>query len=124
MSGLSLLLDTNIVQYLLNGDDELEELLQGATVFLSVITKVELLSRPDLDAEGEAVIRALLAEAKVMEFTQVIQERTIQIRRKHRMKFPDAVIGANAAFLNAQLVTADTRFTKLKDELDVLIVER
>ncbi|MCB9182671.1 MAG: type II toxin-antitoxin system VapC family toxin [Flavobacteriales bacterium] len=124
MSGPSLVLDTNIVQYLLNGDDELEALLQDSTVFISVITKVELLSRPDLDANGEEVIRALLGQVKVMEFTHVIQERTIVLRRKYRMKFPDAVIAATAAFLSLQLVTADSRFAKLKDEIDVLLVER
>lgn len=77
MSGPSLVLDTNIVQYLLNGDDELEHLLQGTTVFVSVITKIELLSWPGLDTEGEAIVRDLLDQAKVMEFSSVIQERTI-----------------------------------------------
>ncbi|MBL7958190.1 MAG: type II toxin-antitoxin system VapC family toxin [Flavobacteriales bacterium] len=124
MSGPSLVLDTNIVQYLLNGDDELEHLLQGTTVFVSVITKIELLSRPGLDTEGEAIVRDLLDQAKVMEFSSVIQERTIVLRRKHRIKLPDAVIAATAAFLNAQLVTADVRFAKLKDDIELLLIER
>ena len=124
MSGPSLVLDTNIVQYLLNGDDELEHLLQGTTVFGSVITKIELLSRPGLDTEGEAIVRDLLDQSKVMEFSSVIQERTIVLRRKHRIKLPDAVIAATAAFLNAQLVTADVRFAKLKDDIELLLIER
>lgn len=123
MSGHSVLLDTNIVLYLLKGDDELEELLQGATVFLSVVTKVELLSHPGLSEAGEKVIRDLLDQAKVMEFSNVIQERTVTLRRRHKMKLPDAIIAATAAFLNVQLITADRQFAKLKDELSVLLVE-
>lgn len=124
MSGPSLLLDTNIIQYLLNGDDELAELLQGTTVFVSVISKIELLSRKDIDERGEKIIQDLLGHAKLMELTSVIQERTIRLRRKHRIKLPDAVIAATASFLNARLVTADKRFALLSDEIDVLLIER
>ncbi|MCC6939928.1 MAG: PIN domain-containing protein [Flavobacteriales bacterium] len=72
MSGRNVLLDTNVVLYLLKGDDALETLLQGSTVFLSVITKVELLSHPSLDRKGEQVIRELLAAVKLMEEQSVL----------------------------------------------------
>lgn len=124
MSGDSVVLDTNIVLYLLKGDDKLEALLQGANVFLSVITKVEFLSHPDLDEAGEQVIRELLQSVKLMEFTSTIQERTVLLRRQFKMKLPDAVIAATAAFLNIRLITADKKFARLKDELDVLLIER
>jgi len=124
MSGDSVVLDTNIVLYLLKGDDKLEALLQGANVFLSVITKVELLSHPDLDEAGEQVIRELLQNVKLMEFTSTIQERAVLLRRQFKMKLPDAVIAATAAFLNIRLITADKKFARLKDELDVLLIER
>lgn len=124
MSGESILLDTNIVLYLLRGDDELEVLLQDATVFLSVITKVELLSHPALDAQGERVIRDLLDQVKLMEFTGPIQERTIAFRRKHKLKLPDAAIAATAAFLGVRLITADKRFARLKDDLEILLVQQ
>ncbi len=110
MSGDSVVLDTNIALYLLKGDDKLEALLQGANVFLSVITKVELLSHPDLDEAGEQVVRDLLQHVKLMEFTSTIQERTVLLRRQFKMKLPDAVIAATAAFLNIRLITADKKF--------------
>ena len=119
-----MLLDTNIILYLLKGDDKLEALLQGATVFLSVITKVELLSHPDLDKAGEQVIRDVLIQTKLMEFTTPIQERTILLRRRYNLKLPDAAIAATAAFLNVRLVTADKKFAKLTDELEMLLIER
>lgn len=89
-----------------------------------MITKVELLSHPGMSEVGEKVIRELLDRSKVIEFSNVIQERTILLRRKFKMKLPDAVIAATAAFLNVQLVTADKQFAKLKDELSVLRFER
>lgn len=67
MNGTNVLLDTNIVLYLLSGSDELEHLLQGTNIFLSV-TKVELLSHPALDEAGEQVIHELLAQTTIMEF--------------------------------------------------------
>lgn len=89
-----------------------------------MITKVELLSHPGLDEAAEKVIGELLDQANVMEFSNVIQKRTIQLRRKYKMKLPDAVIAATAAFLNVQLITADKQFAKLKDELFILLIER
>ncbi|MBS1569148.1 MAG: PIN domain-containing protein [Bacteroidetes bacterium] len=87
-------------------------------------TKVELLSHPDLDEAGEQVIRELLQHVKLMEFTSTIQERTVLLRRQFKMKLPDAVIAATAAFLNIRLITADKKFARLKDEVDVLLIER
>ncbi|MCW5900527.1 MAG: type II toxin-antitoxin system VapC family toxin [Flavobacteriales bacterium] len=124
MNGTNVLLDSNIVLYLLNGSDELEDLLQGTNIFLSVITKVELLSHPALDAAGEQVIRELLAQTTIMEFAPDIQRRAVDLRKRYKLKLPDAIIVATASFLNVRLITADKRFAKLKDEVEVLLIER
>lgn len=44
MSGNSLFLDSNVIIYFLSGDDTLTELLEGKNLYISVITKLELLS--------------------------------------------------------------------------------
>lgn len=44
MNGTSLLVETNIVIYHLNGDKTIESLLEGKAVLLSFISKIELLS--------------------------------------------------------------------------------
>lgn len=59
-----------------------------------------------------------------MEFVPAIQDRTVDLRKRHKLKLPDAAIVATADFLNVQLITADKRFAKLKDELPVLLIER
>jgi len=48
MNGNSLLLDSNIVLYLLNGEETLIPLLEGKSLYLSFITQLELLSFPEI----------------------------------------------------------------------------
>lgn len=85
---------------------------------------MELLSHPALDEAGERVIHELLAQTTIMEFTPDIQRRTVYLRKRYKFKLPDAIIAATASFLNVRLITADKRFAKLKDEVDVLLIER
>lgn len=124
MSGTDFLLDTNIVWYLLKGDDRLESLLDGAgTIYLSVVTKVELLSTPGLDGKGELLVRQFPGDSRIVEFTPDVQDLTVLIRKKHKLKFADATIAATAAYLNVQLVTADKKFARLSNDLQVLLFE-
>ena len=44
MNGNKLFLDTNIILYLLNGDETLAELLNQKQLYISVITELELLA--------------------------------------------------------------------------------
>lgn len=43
MSGKEILVDTNIILYLLKGNDTLEDLLQGKSLHVSFITELELI---------------------------------------------------------------------------------
>ena len=43
MSGKEILADTNIIIYLLQGDNTLEDILQGKQLYVSFITELELL---------------------------------------------------------------------------------
>ena len=45
---MNVLLDTNVVLYLLRGDEQLVELLQGANAYVSVVTRIELLAKARL----------------------------------------------------------------------------
>ena len=44
MNGNSIFIDTNIILYLLNGDDTIAELLRSKDIYVSVISELELLS--------------------------------------------------------------------------------
>lgn len=43
MSGKEILVDTNIFLYLMNGDDAIEEILQGKSIFITFMTELELI---------------------------------------------------------------------------------
>ncbi|MEO9070494.1 MAG: hypothetical protein ABI261_05635 [Ginsengibacter sp.] len=53
MNGKEILIDTNIVLYLLRGNDTLGEMLQGKNPYLSFMTELELIGFPDIAKKEE-----------------------------------------------------------------------
>ncbi len=123
MNGSALLLDTNVALYLLRGDRSAADALQGQGVFISFVTKMELLSKPGMSRTEIRQVTAFVEEWPMVEMNRTIMDRAIVIRREHRLKLPDAIIAATAIFLNIPLLTADRAFEKLKDELALLMYE-
>ena len=117
-------MDTSIAIDILGGDERAAALVQGADVYVSVITRVELLSVVKPRTHPPEAAKALLADCRIVQFSNEIQDITIQLRKKHKLKLPDAVIAATAVWLNARLVTADVEFAKVGDQASVLIYER
>jgi predicted nucleic acid-binding protein len=54
MSGKEILIDTNIVIYLLSGSHELQDYLQGKDLYISFITELELLGYKSITQKHEA----------------------------------------------------------------------
>lgn len=46
-----------------------------------------------------------------------VRRYAIDFRRQKRLKLPDCIIAATAAYLNMPLVTGDKGFDKLQDEI-------
>ncbi|WKZ66506.1 MAG: type II toxin-antitoxin system VapC family toxin [Flavobacteriales bacterium] len=114
------MIDTNIVLYLLNGDTHLADMLTDKELTLSNISRMELLSFPDITKGELAKVEVFLEAWPVVEINSLIEEQAIAIRRKHRLKLPDSIIAATAMHLDIPLVTGDTSMLKLLDELDVI----
>lgn len=112
MSG-KLVLDTNIVMYLLNGDNTLSSMLQDTETYVSCITELELLSYHRLTDAERMTIEDLLSQCKIIDINKEIKEFTIRIRSSHRLKLPDAIIVATAQYLNLPLLTADKDLEKV-----------
>jgi len=66
MSGNNLLLDTNIVLYLLNGEETLIPLLEEKNLFLSFITQLELLGAQNLRSEKLRKSRSLFPNVQLL----------------------------------------------------------
>lgn len=121
MDGSRLLVDTNIILYALKGDQALTDLIDGQELFISFITRIELLSFPKIDAAGIELIERFLQQVPVIESNPVINQDAIALRRKTGLEVPDAIIAASARFLGVRLMTADKDFKKVGEELDLLL---
>jgi predicted nucleic acid-binding protein len=121
MDGSRWLLDTNIVLYVLRGDQALVDMLHDQDLYISFITRIELLSYPKIDAVGIDLIERFLTQVPVIESNPMINTDAIALRRKSGLEVPDAIIAASARFLNARLMTGDKDFKKVGDELDLLL---
>lgn len=102
---LKFVLDTNAVIYILNG--KIVGPAPAGECMASVITEIELLSFPSLDKEAEAGIHHLLAAMTIVPLTDAIRDYAITLRRRHRLKLPDAIIAATALVMNAEPVSND-----------------
>lgn len=119
MNGNNIFLDTNIILYLLNGDDTLGTFLNQKQLYISMITELELLAFNGISKKEEKVISDFLNQCKIIPINQMIKDETIRIRKKYRMKLPDSIIIATALYLDLPLVTSDLEFKKI-DELSLI----
>jgi predicted nucleic acid-binding protein len=124
MDGSKLLVDTNIILYALKGDVALAELIHDQDLYISFITRIELLSFPKIDEEGIALIENFLKQVPVIESNPVINADAIVLRRKSGLEVPDAIIAASARFIGSRLLTADKDFKKVEEDIDLLLWKR
>ena len=119
MSGkLRAVLDTNAVVSLLAGNHSLSQKLEQAEyVGISIITYLEFLAFDGLTDTDRACFEAFCKRIKIESLTidegSLLLQKTLELRRRYRLKLPDAIIGATALFRNALLITNDTHFTSI-----------
>ena len=123
MSGNSLVADTNIVLYLLSGDETVANLLNDWQVYLSFISELELLSYKYLTDKENKRVQEFLSVCHIIDINDRIKENSIYIKRKYGLKLPDSIIAGTAMFLDFPLITADSDFVKIK-ELEQLLYEK
>jgi predicted nucleic acid-binding protein len=105
------LLDTNAVLYLLG--DRLAFPLEPGRYYTSVISEMKLLSYPSLTAEEENRLRSFLQSITVVELTQEVKKAAVELRRRHTVKLPDAIVAASAVVLGAELLTNDRQLLQI-----------
>jgi len=105
------LLDTNAVIYLVNGS--LAVPLPEGHYSVSIITEIELLSFSGLSAIEEQKIRDLLLLLDRVQLTDAVRDKAIVLRRKNKLKLPDAIIAASAVIRDAILLTNDQAFATI-----------
>lgn len=119
--GKQFLIDTNIIIYFL--DDQIPDDHVGTltTIFqnsfnISTITKVEVLGWHLLEGEKLIEVAAFLENANVIYVNPAIEAKSIELKRRRKMKTPDALIGATAIIYNFTLVTRnEVDFNKIPE---------
>lgn len=119
MNGNRILVDTNILIYLMDGDSKLAYILDGKQIYISFITELELYGQKTLTEKEKTKIGNVLSFCSVIDINAGIKSSTITIRQRQGIKLPDCIIAATAIYLGLPLMTADQIFKKIP-ELDLL----
>lgn len=107
MSG-NKILDTNILIYLSKQTLLLSDVTSpDELVFISVITYMEAMGYPFGDKNEEAIINNLCSTIPVIHLTDEIIQEVIKIRKRKKIKLPDAIIFSSAKIHELTLLTAN-----------------
>ncbi len=100
MNGNSVVLDTNIVLYLLNGDKILSELLYQKKIYLSFISQLELLGYRGINAKQQLQVSKFIDECVIIDINEEIKNEAVKIRTQTKLKLPETIVLATARFLS------------------------
>ncbi|MCB1179618.1 MAG: type II toxin-antitoxin system VapC family toxin [Leptospiraceae bacterium] len=110
---MSWLLDTNSIIYIQKG--LIKENLPEIQVYISVITRMELLSYPNLSIEERLKLINFLSSFSIIPLDQQVEDTAIDIRLKYKLKLPDSIIVASAICMDSILVSNDSQLEKVKE---------
>jgi len=121
MSGTKFLADTNILLYILDGNESVTAFLEDE-MYVSEITVIELLGLKGITPKQLKIRKALLETCTVIYLNDAIRNMAITMKQNQIIKIPDAIIAATALQMGMTLLTADKGFKKLQD-LPLLLIE-
>ena len=123
MNGKEILVDTNILIYLLDGDDTISYILKDKHLCISFITELELIGFKNITVKQEKHIQQLLSECNVLQMSDVIKKSYVSLRKKYNLKLADSIIVATAISSKLPLMSVDKQLKTIK-ELDLLIYNK
>jgi len=117
--GTQYLIDSNIIIDFFNGKLPFpgRQLLSRVELVISVITYIELFSSNNIAIEEYQQLKRFADMTTVHPVNLSIAAETITIRKKYKIKPPDAVIAATAIVHNFTLITRNVSDFKLIDNL-------
>lgn len=114
MNGNKYLLDTNIILYILSGNEIIANHLYQKNLYASFISEIELFSFKGLTAKEEKSIREFLSQFRIINIDEAIKKEATSLRKKYRLKLPDTIIAATAITLQLTLITADKQYRQIE----------
>ncbi|MBL7792089.1 MAG: type II toxin-antitoxin system VapC family toxin [Saprospiraceae bacterium] len=122
--GTAYIIDSNaVIDYLMgklpvSGMSFLNEVVDQIP-FVSVITKIEVLGFSASSA-SHRLLAGFFDDAIVFGLSEEVTEKTIELRKQHKIKLPDAIIAATALVNRCTLITRNTADFKAILELPVI----
>ncbi len=117
--GLKVVLDTNAIIALLKGKYNVIELVNKAEhVSISVVSKLEFLAFEGLTEKDRNVFLKFCDRIHIYELNSNDEELMvliIVIKKKYKLKLPDAIIAATAIIHDTILITEDKDFSKIQE---------
>jgi predicted nucleic acid-binding protein len=121
MSGNRLLLDTNILIYLSKQELKLEDFAsEDDVLYISVITLMEAKGYPFSNKKEEILIDSLCENLIKAHLSDDVIETVIGLRKKYKIKLPDAIILATAIENNLKLITRNTKDFEIAAPADMV----
>lgn len=120
--GKEYLINTNsVIDYLDNKlPDNANELIDRIDSKISVITRMELLAWPGASDEQALILDEFINTSDVFALEEPVILKAIEIRKKHKIKLPDAIIAATAVVKELTIITRNTKDFNIIKELEVL----
>ena len=111
--GTQYLIDTNAVIEFLGGTipssgcDWLQNIIDKNLHHLSVINQIELLGFNGSPTDMQ-LLKEFIDMTNVLPLSDMVAQKTIELRKNYKMKLPDAIIAATALVYNLTLITRNT----------------
>lgn len=122
MNGNKILLDTNAVLYLLNGDITLADFLVSQEIYISIISEIELLSYKKITETERIKLSQFISLIEVLPLSDSVKIKAIEIRKVNSLKIPDSIIAGTAMAFQMPLLSADKQMKSVKD-IELILYE-
>lgn len=84
-------------------DKTVADLLDKKQIYLSFISELELLGYPGITSTEIQKVENFLDQCKIVDINEDIKTVAVRLKRKNRIKLPDAVIAATSVYLDMPL---------------------
>jgi predicted nucleic acid-binding protein len=108
--------DTCAVIKLINNQYDLPSLginVDESNLIISVIVRMELLSKRNITPKDLQDVNAFLGRVTVIPLNEEVEKKAVELRRSTKLKLPDSIIAATSIVLDAILLTDDDHLLSL-----------
>lgn len=105
-----MIFDTNVIIFISKNIIKVENLISpDIKPSISIITYIEALGYKFETTEDLLYMQQICSSCQLVNISDLIVLETINLRKKHRIKLPDAIIYATAIVENVPLLTNNTK---------------